>query len=131
MKNRVFIFLLASSGLLASCNFLEVDKYFDEQLTLEKVFSSKTYTEQWLRNTYSYMNYVVDVSSREGTIENFADDLCFNDFGETSILGDAEEYGTFLTVAYDESYRQTTWTYCWQGINKACTFLQHIDSNGA
>lgn len=135
MKKRIITFslvLTAIAALAPSCDFLEVDKYFDEQLTIEKVFSSKTYTEQWLRNTYSYLSYVVDVSTFQGTIENFADDLCYNDFGEKSSFDPsqyAEEYGDFLTVAYDEEYRQDTWYYCWQGINKACTFLKHIDSN--
>ena len=67
------------------------------------------------------MNYVVDVSNQFGTVENFADDLCFN----------GSDYTKFKTVSYDESYRQKTWTYCWQGINKACVFIAHIDGNTA
>lgn len=122
--SRIFIpaaLAVIGAGSLASCSFLEVDKYFDEQLTIEKVFSNKDYTENWLNNTFSYMNYVVDVSNQFGTVENFADDLCFN----------GSDYTKFKTVSYDESYRQKTWTYCWQGINKACVFIAHIDGNTA
>ena len=65
--SRIFIpaaLAVIGAGSLASCSFLEADKYFDEQLTIEKVFSNKDYTENWLNDTFSYMNYAVDVSNQ-------------------------------------------------------------------
>ena len=66
--------------VLSSCSdYLNVDKYFKDRMTEEKVFASKDYCDNWLAGVYAYLskNNMMDVGSKGAALHNFADDMFF------------------------------------------------------
>jgi len=67
-KNRsIALLALAVAGLAVSCtkDYLKSDQYFKDRLTLEKVFQSKVYSEEWLAHVFEELKGEnADVASR-------------------------------------------------------------------
>lgn len=111
--------------LLSSCSdYLNVDKYFKDRLTEEKVFGSKDYCDQWLAGVYAYLskNNMMDVGSKGAVLPNFADDMFFGDARDV-------DYSKFRNGFYNEGTRQDTWTNAYIGIRDASTLIRYIDIN--
>ncbi|MGL4293293.1 MAG: RagB/SusD family nutrient uptake outer membrane protein [Bacteroidales bacterium] len=109
-------------GLTSSCSdYLNVDKYFKDTLTEQKVFESKDYSERWLAGVYSHLvGENADVASKGHTLNNFSDDMFFGDRDNA--------YVTFKNGLYDEGWKQT-WGGLYVGIRDASTFINNIDIN--
>ena len=54
--------LSAMLTLFPSCdNYIDVDKYFYDQLTLDSAFSKRQYVEGWLSNAFEPMGQVTEI----------------------------------------------------------------------
>lgn len=125
MKTK-YIILSAVLGILlglSSCaDQLDADRYFKDRMSLEDVFSSRDYTEQWLASTYDHLAAGnADVASKGHTMFCFADDMYFGDRDD--------KYKKWKNGEYDENWEQGTWGACYEGIRKASIFIQNIDQN--
>ena len=121
------IFLTVALGIgtfaFSSCSdYLNVDRYFNDRMTEEKLFEDKTYSEQWLAGVYSHLlGCNDDVCSKGNTPHNFSDDMYF---GDRSGLYRSLKYGL-----YNEGSYQFSWRECYIGIRDASTFIRNIHVN--
>ena len=58
MKKLVYYILLSISALsFSACtDYINVDKYFYDQVSLDSAFSKRIYVDGWLSSAYSVMN---------------------------------------------------------------------------
>lgn len=121
------IFLTVALGIgtfaFSSCSdYLNVDRYFNDRMTEEKLFEDKTYSEQWLAGVYTHLlGCNDDVCSKGNTPHNFSDDMYFGD--RTGLYRNLK-YGM-----YNEGDFQKTWEQCYIGIRDASTFIRNIHVN--
>lgn len=121
------IFLTVALGVsvlaFSSCSdYLNVDRYFNDRMTEEKLFEDKKYSEQWLAGVYSrLLGCNDDVCSKGNSPHNFSDDMYF---GDRSGLYRNLKYGM-----YNEGAFQKTWEQCYIGIRDASTFIRNIHVN--
>ena len=48
--------LAVGASTFSSCSdYLDVDRYFNDRMTEEKLFEDKTYAEEWLAGVYSHL----------------------------------------------------------------------------
>ena len=123
MKNKVLLYSALFALSMASCeDKLDADKYFKDQITIEKVFSNKNYSEEWLADAYSHLTGCnADVSSKGFTMYCFADDMYFGDRDD--------KYKKWKNGEYDEGWEQGPWYECYKGISQATVFINMIDMN--
>ena len=125
MKKK-YILLSAVLGLglgLSSCSdYLNVDKFFKDRMSIEDVFKSEDYSEEWLANAYSYLTGSnADVASKGHTPFCFADDMYF---------GDRDDFNQWLkTGEYGDGDQEGTWGACYSGIRQASIFIKNIEIN--
>lgn len=123
-KKYIILSTIFCLGLsFSSCSdYLNNDKKFKDRVTLEKVFTNRDYSEQWLANAYHYlMDYNADVASKEWTPFCFSDDIYFGDR--------SDRYKIWKNVEYDEGFYQNSWDEAYKGIRQASIFIQYIDMN--
>jgi hypothetical protein len=118
--------------MMCSCaDYLESDQYFKDRMTEEKVFSSMTYSEEWLAHVYNFLKGLnADVCSKGYTPHCFADDMYY---GDRDVLYDltnasAISYARFKLGEYNEGEKQS-WEDCYKGIRNASTFIHYIHLN--
>ena len=60
MKRILYTILLAIGTLsFSSCtDYINVDKYFYDQVSLDSAFSKRVYVDGWLSSAYSVMDYI-------------------------------------------------------------------------
>lgn len=125
MRNYIKYILgaLMATGAASCADSLDSDKYFNDRMELEDVFTEKNRTLQWLSNAFSYLctTDCFDVTTTDGNIFNYSDDLYF--------YSNIDLYTQFKRGTYDESDRQATWSNCYNGIRQATVFIQNIDMN--
>ena len=122
--------LVVSAVVATSCaNYLEVDKYFNDRMTLENVFSSQDYTEQWLADAYSHLKcrQLLDVCGKYGNHHNFADDMLHGDKNDNYADIAAGRYENWHTggIAIGESGGEA-WTEAYNAIRKATIMIQNL-----
>ena len=114
-------------GMISSCSdYLESDQYFKDRLTLDKVFTSEEYTEQWLAHTFSFLReYNQDVTSKHFTPHCFADDMYYGDRDETLDIKERGQlsYSRFKLGEYNENEKQGGWGDSYKGIRNATIFI--------
>ncbi|MFA5650002.1 MAG: RagB/SusD family nutrient uptake outer membrane protein [Proteiniphilum sp.] len=136
-KVLYFIFLLFCflfAAVFSSCtDYLESDQYFQDRMTLERVFSSKEYSEEWLAHAFSgLMGENIDVGNKGDTPHCFADDMIYGgDDAEYDPGRDGRtfSYNIFRTGSYGEGAKQASWDQSYTGIRNASTFIHHIHLN--
>lgn len=110
---------------LASCgDYLNVDKYFDETLTLEAAFEKRIYAEGFLSNAFEVMwEEVCDITTGgSGGYMLFAsDDLLRMGDGDHTKKYQNGEYGP------DNTLKEDKWKRVYEPVRKASTFIQYID----
>lgn len=125
---KIYTILGISIGILmGSCSdYLNVEKYFKDRMTEEKLFESKDYSEQWLANVYSHLAKYgcLDVCSKEAGVHNFSDDMYYDDAWDGML-----EFSHYRNGMYNEGTMQNTWTECYIGIRDASTFIHNIHVN--
>jgi hypothetical protein len=127
MKKNVMMLLfcgLICILLLGSCKkYLDMDHFFKDRQNTDTIFVRKDYSEQWLANTYTHLrNENAEVASKGLTPFNFISDDMF--FGDRD-----DKYRKYKNGEYDESWDQTSWASCYEGIRKASVFIHNIDKN--
>lgn len=130
---NLLLFIVLGTGFLSSCaDYLESDQYFKDRMTLEKAFSSKQYSEEWLAHAYSDLrDENADVASKGYTPHCFADDMYYGDRDANYDISNASalSYNEFHTGRYTENEKQGTWLQSYRGIRNATTFIHNIDIN--
>lgn len=135
MMKKIYLLLLAviSVGIISSCSdYLESDQYFKDRMTLDKVFTSEEYTEEWLAHTFSFLgSFNMDVASKHNTPHCFADDMYYGDRDETLDIKEAGQlsYSRFKLGEYNENEKQGGWGDSYKGIRNASIFIENIDQN--
>lgn len=121
MKRILYSLLLAAStSLFTSCaDYLDVDKYFYDQVSLDSAFSKRVYVDGWLSSAYSAMDYVGETSE---PFRWAADDLYHPDMKEYH-EGNYSADNQFSDSNENES---RLWKY-YEGIRKASTFINNVD----
>lgn len=125
-KKHILLSVLLGVGTLCSCSdYLSVDKKLGENTQdLEKIFSDKNYTEQWLANCFTFLTwYNIDIGTKDWCITNFSDDLCYGDRGK--------EYRTFKYCEYDENWKQDLWYQSYWGIRQASIMLNNLTATSS
>lgn len=135
-KNIILISVFLGSGILfSSCSdYLDSDKYFEDRITINKVFASKQRSQQWLAYAFSFLkNENADVVGKEKDTNSFtfADDMYY---GDRDVNYDSKEwnelsYNTFMQGQYNEDNFNQAWTMCYKGIYQASVFINNIDMN--
>lgn len=66
MKRILYTILLAIGTLsFSSCtDYINVDKYFYDQVSLDSAFSKRVYVDGWLSSAYSVMVILVNIENR-------------------------------------------------------------------
>ena len=135
-KNIILISVFIGAGILfSSCSdYLDSDKYFEDRITINKVFTSKQRSQQWLAYAFSFLkNENADVVGKEKETNSFtfADDMYY---GDRDVNYDSKEwnelsYNTFMQGQYNEDNFNQAWTMCYKGIYQASIFINNIDMN--
>lgn len=117
-KVIIIITTICTSLSFSSCaDFLDVDKYFYDMLSVDSAFSKRVYVDGWLSNTYDYL--------KQDNLTEFGSKLMWASDDLVSIDGKALQncnysanslpiYGTLLNRAYE----------C---IRKSSTFIDNVD----
>ena len=115
---------------MQSCSdYLDSDYVFKNRETIERVFTDRDKTEQWLATAFSYLsNDCADVCNKRQTPHCFADDMYYGD-DDGSIQTSKEGELSYKEGLYDENTKQAVWTRCYRGIRQASLFLQYVDMN--
>lgn len=135
-KNIILISVFLGAGILFSAcsDYLDSDKYFEDRITINKVFTSKQRSQQWLAYAFSFLkNENADVVGKEKETNSFtfADDMYY---GDRDVNYDSKEwnelsYNTFMQGQYNEDNFNQAWTMCYKGIYQASVFINNIDMN--
>lgn len=123
-KHLLYSAILSMGMGLSSCSdYLSVEGKLEKTTqSLEKIFESEDFSEQWLAQVYSYMTrYNADIASTFYCVTNFADDMIFGD--------DMKGFRTFKYAEYDEEWRRDAWYDAYNGIRQASIFIHNIDRN--
>lgn len=120
-KILLYIFLpIVASGMFSSCSdYLDVDKYFYDQLSIDSAFSKRKYVDGWLSNAFEPIQYITE---GEGVRRWISDDIVKyegrdiqnGNYSASTNNGDSE---TLLYKAYE-------------AIRKATTFIDNVDRCG-
>lgn len=150
-----FLSAVCAGSALTSCTDLDSDKYFDDRITEEQIFSEKTSTEEWLAHAYTWLlDCNAEVSSKGGTSSstvtiggveytflgatwnpfNFCDDIYYGDRDNKIGAGDNKDadfasYNSFREGNYNEDNGYAAWIRCYKGIQQAATFIQKVGMN--
>jgi putative outer membrane protein, probably involved in nutrient binding len=135
-KNIILISVFIGAGTLFSAcsDYLDSNKYFEDRITINKVFTSKQRSQQWLAYAFSFLkNENADVVGKEKETNSFtfADDMYY---GDRDVNYDSKEwnelsYNTFMQGQYNEDNFNQAWTMCYKGIYQASVFINNIDMN--
>lgn len=135
-KNIILVSVFIGAGILFSAcsDYLDSDKYFEDRITINKVFTSKQRSQQWLAYAFSFLkNENADVVGKEKETNSFtfADDMYY---GDRDVNYDSKEwnelsYNTFMQGQYNEDNFNQAWTMCYKGIYQASVFINNIDMN--
>lgn len=120
------LFIFASS-----CKkFLVSDQYFDERLTVDKLFANKTMIEERLAHCYSFITgQNADVSSKGFTPHCFSDDMYYGDRDvDYDVLNsNSLSYNRFHLGNYTENEIQGSWGQSYKGIRNASEFIENLE----
>lgn len=120
-KILLYIFLpIVAGGMFSSCaDYLDVDKYFYDQLSIDSAFSKRKYVDGWLSNAFELIQYITE---GEGMRRWMSDDIVKyegrdyqnGNYSATTNNGDSEN---LLYKAYE-------------AVRKASTFIDNVDRCG-
>lgn len=120
-KILLYIFLpIVAGGMFSSCaDYLDVDKYFYDQLSIDSAFSKRKYVDGWLSNAFEPIQYITE---GEGMRRWMSDDIVKyegrdyqnGNYSATTNNGDSEN---LLCKAYEV-------------VRKASTFIDNVDRCG-
>lgn len=120
-KILLYIFMpIVAGGMMSSCaDYLDVDKYFYDQLSIDSAFSKRKYVDGWLSNAFEPIQYITE---GEGMRRWMSDDIVKyegrdyqnGNYSASTNNGDSEN---LLLKAYE-------------AVRKASTFIDNVDRCG-
>lgn len=121
MRKNLYALLLALGTLsFVSCtDYINVDKYFYDQISVDSAFSKRVYVDGWLTSVYSVMNHIGEYSE---PFRWASDDLYHPDMKEY-VEGN---YSTDNQLSDAKREESRLWKY-YEGIRKASTFIDNVD----
>lgn len=123
MKNKYIILIFACIGMFfSSCSdYLNVERYFNDRQSLERVFNSRDYTEEWLANAYyQLLTHNLEIGHIRFVATSFSDDAIFNEgSGQSS-------YRNFRSGNYNPNTYAGSWKQSYDGIRQAAIFLENV-----
>lgn len=135
---KILISCMAFLGMVMfSCeDYLSVDRYFNDMLTIDTVWTKRNYTEGWLANVYRNMYGVnMEIANKNNTAFNYAsDDLIY---GDDLYPGGERKCQEYQNCEYHSNHQlgENRWGKLYEGIRKASIFLANVDKckelNGA
>ena len=118
-KIILFISIACATLSFHSCaDFLDVDKYFYDMLSVDSAFSKKVYVEGWLANNYDYL-CEADLSPYGSMFQWASDDLVHPD--GKSLQQCNYSANKFPHGDFDKHLRR-----CYECIRKASTFIEKV-----
>ena len=111
---------IVAGGMMSSCaDYLDVDKYFYDQLSIDSAFSKRKYVDGWLSNAFEPIQYITE---GEGMRRWMSDDIVKyegrdyqnGNYSSSTNNGDSEN---LLYKAYE-------------AVRKASTFIDNVDRCG-
>jgi len=119
-RNVILLLIVTTSTLLTSCESY-LDKKGDESMTFEKIWTNRTYIEQYYGNVWSYILKDDDFLDAHPFI-GASDDVSLNYISKGYLL---INNGTWSpsTVPYSTKL----WPQCYKGIREANIFLGNVD----
>ena len=119
MKKLIWMAAFCTTLSFQSCaDFLNVDKYFYDMLSVDSAFAKRVYVEGWLANNYDYLNGA-DLSAFPSLFQWASDDLCNIDYlalQECNYSASSTPNGDF-----EKQLRR-----CYECIRKASTFIDKV-----
>ena len=121
MKKLLYTILLSLGTFLftACTDYINVDKYFYDQVSLDSAFSKRVYVEGWLSSAYSVMD---NIGEYREPFRWASDDLYHPDMKEY-VEGN---YSADHQLSDDDRNNSRLWKY-YEGIRKASTFIDNVD----
>ena len=128
-RNQIIVILLSITGVFfTSCkDYLNVEHFFNDRQSEERIFKSRDYTEQWLANCYNkLLDYNLEIGHRDYTLANYSDDMFFNEGGNGAT------YRKFKRGEYEDfSKYNASWSQSYEGIRQASIMINSISEDGA
>lgn len=122
IKYPLFIIVCLSLFLQSCSDYLSVERYFSDRQSIDRIFKSRDYTNEWLANTYFYLlTYNLEIGHVRFTGTNFADDAVFNE------RGSGVNYAQLRAGTYDPGLYNGSWSQSYKGIRQASILLNNID----
>lgn len=124
---HIIIILLVGAGLfMNSCkDYLNVEHYFADRQSEERIFKSRDYTEQWLAYCYNQLlDYNLEIGHKKFTVSNYADDMFYNEGGNGS------DYRRFKFGEYDSGWYKESWSQSYAGIRQASVMINTMAEGG-
>lgn len=124
---HIIIILLTGTGLFtSSCkDYLNVEHYFADRQSEQRIFNSRDYTEQWLAYCYNQLlDYNLEIGHKNFTVSNYADDMFYNEGGNGS------DYRRFKFGEYDAGWYKESWSQSYKGIRQASVMINTMAEGG-
>ncbi|NDV63671.1 RagB/SusD family nutrient uptake outer membrane protein [Bacteroides sp. 224] len=120
MRKILYIILGVICTSLSSCtDYLDVDKYFYDQVTVDSAFSKRIYVEGWLSSAF---NVVEHAGEYHDPFRFASDDLYHPDFKDYQ----EGNYSANNPLSDDKESESRLWKL-YEGIRKATTFVLNVD----
>lgn len=121
---------MCATAFLTSCSdYLDTDKYFKDQQSLEHIFNNKNNTLEWLALSYSRLQGDnIEIGHSDQNPTNFCDDMTFNEGnnGDRYRKFKLGEYGD--GYSYD-TYYKNSWPWSYVAIRQASVFIHNAHAN--
>lgn len=118
MKHSILaLFTVVLSIVSTSCSdYLNVDKYFYDQVSLDSAFSKRIYVEGWLANAFSHMN---EIQEGNNLPKWLGDDL-------VNIDTKSYQHGDYSSTS-GNGYSNDLLYKGYEAIRKASTFIDNVN----
>lgn len=120
-KILLYIFLpIVAGGMFSSCaDYLDVDKYFYDQLSIDSAFSKRKYVDGWLSNAFEPIQYITE---GEGMRRWMSDDI-------VKYEGRDYQNGNYSATTNNGDSENLLYT-AYEAVRKASTFIDNVDRCG-
>ena len=131
-KHKIMIagaFAVCAAALTSCSDYLDTEKYFRDQQSLEHIFNNKDNTLEWLSYAYSRLQGDnIEIGHSNQTPTNYCDDMTFNEGnnGERYRIFKLGEYGDGYSYS---SYYKQSWPWSYDGIRQASIFIDNAHAN--
>ena len=128
-KHILLSVIICFGSFFSSCSdYLNVERYFSDRQDLDRIFSSRDYTEQWLANAYyQLLSFNLEIGHVRFTLTNYSDDMIFTEGGA------GVSFSNYKFGAYGPQYGGNVgdlisrpWDQSYEGIRQASIFLLHV-----